>query len=150
MQKSPHITIDDETGKSTLQLGPVPVQYADQASLRPLITETLLEWIKDPGTFKGTVQHNELGWTLRNTATADDPLWRQCMAALSVGPVEFARFEAERVQAAMQWPRDAEEVVKLLCEQYSVQEIKITLQGPRRDLWSVDYCVAGLMVEYPE
>ena len=82
--------------KNALDLGTYPREYC-KGSLRPLVTEAVLGLIpKDDLNY-------ELRQNLRMASIALDPLWRDCQAALSVGPLEFGRFEGERIRGAITW-----------------------------------------------
>ncbi len=108
--------------KNALDLGTYPREYC-QGSLRPLATEVVLGLIPD-----GSMSY-ELKQKLRESATAIDPLWRDVMASLSVGPLEFGRFEAERIQGAIVWRALFTEALHILMNVKSGTRVFVTVTG---------------------
>jgi hypothetical protein len=45
------------------------------------------------------------------------------MASLSVGPTEYARFEAERLRGALAWPALVEDLARLVCANVGCDEV---------------------------
>jgi hypothetical protein len=129
----------------TLRLGPVPLFIADGASLRPLVTEIVLQELGEEHLLGRELQE------LRQAAIGDDPLWRQTMAALSVGPLEFARFEAERVQAALAWPSLFTAIVTKLSDQHKVGAVTIIFSEmlTKGELASISN-VPNLLIKFEE
>ena len=66
---------------------------------RIVVAELILGCLKKADVnFKySTLDYDSKEYKLKVSAIAYDELWRQCQAALSVGMLEFTRFESERV-----------------------------------------------------
>lgn len=108
--------------KNTLDLGTHPRTYC-HGSLRPLVTEVVLSLIPD-----GMMSQEQIE-KLRESACALDPLWRDCMAALSVGSIEFSRFESERIRAAIAWKILFAETVEALLKAERATSAFMTVSG---------------------
>lgn len=72
-----------------------------------------------------SMSYTTLIHVMRESANALDPLWRQCTAALSVGPIDFARFQFERAHDMKRWERAVDKLCGLLAEKYGYEEFVV-------------------------
>lgn len=67
-----------------------------------------------------------------DAAIHDDVLWRQCAAALSVGPNDFAEFMSKREDAGLNWMKKFNPLIDRLAEYAGVDRFYITIYGADR------------------
>jgi hypothetical protein len=110
-------------------------RWAGEESIRPFMIE---------GVMKGARKTNHLAMKnahglddrvrdLHEKSTCDSPLWLQCCAALSVGPMAFGRFLQERAQYTLDWHGLFRVFVKEVLEKINRSRVLFYVTGPRSE-----------------
>jgi hypothetical protein len=138
-----------------LHLGSYDARLFGDGSLRPLITELILNQLMEP--FQDETRYEftrrGCGWdNFIQASTATDELWRQAQAALSVGPLEYARFEKERAWAIVKWPEYLGAALTELLKKTNNEQVRIVISHPReRDrIELADLTHRGILVIWGE